>query len=63
MTTLTPPTKATTSPDQDIHKGALEDGCPSGETNAPGLDDEGLPNDEKAIAEDAAGARADGTQG
>jgi hypothetical protein len=27
------------------------------------LDDEGLPNDEKAIAEDALGAQADGTQG
>ena len=63
MTTLKATTTATTSPDQDIHKGALEDGRPSGETNAPGLDDEGLPNDEKAIAEDAVGAREDGTQG
>jgi hypothetical protein len=52
-----------TSPDQDIHKGAWEDGGPSATTNAPGLDDDGLPNDETAIAEDAIGAREDGTQG
>lgn len=49
--------------DQDIHKGVMEDGCPSEETNAPALDDEGLPNDETAIAEDRLGAEADGTQG
>jgi hypothetical protein len=52
-----------TSRDQDIHKGAMEDGHPSETTNAPGLDDNGLPNDEKAIAEDAIGAREDGSQG
>ena len=51
------------SRDADVHKGAMEDGRPSGATNAPGLDDEGLPNDETAIAEDAIGARADGSQG
>jgi hypothetical protein len=55
--------KAITSRDQDIHKGAIEDGRPSGATNAPALDDEGLPNDEIAIAEGALGAREDGTQG
>jgi hypothetical protein len=54
---------ARTSRDQDIHKGALEDGRPSGATNAPGLDGNGLPNDETAIAEDALGAREDKTQG
>ena len=54
---------AVTSRDQDIHKGAIEDGRPSVTTNAPGLDDEGLPNDETGIAADALGARADGTQG
>ena len=54
---------AVTSQDQDIHKGAIEDGCPSATTNAPGLDDEGLPNDATGIAADALGARADGTQG
>jgi len=54
---------AVTSRDQDIHKGATEDGDPSAATNAPGLDDEGLPNDDRAIAEDAVGAREDGSQG
>jgi hypothetical protein len=54
---------AVTSRDHDIHKGAIEDGCPSATTNAPGLDDEGLPNDETGIAAHALGARADGTQG
>lgn len=54
---------AVTSRDQDIHKGATEDGDPSGATNAPGLDDEGLPNDDRVIAENALGAREDGTQG
>ena len=53
-----PPTR-----DQDISKGATEDGKPSTTTNAPGLNDQGLPNDVKAIAEDAVGARADKTQG
>jgi hypothetical protein len=52
-----------TSRDQDIHKGVLEDGRPSGATNAPGLDGNGLPNDETAIAEDALGAREDRSQG
>jgi len=54
----TPPSR-----DADIHKGAMEDERPSSTTNAPGLDADGLPNDETAIAEDAVGARADGTQG
>lgn len=54
---------AVTSRDQDIHKGAMEDGRPSETTNAPALDDDGLPNDETAIAEDALGAREDGSQG
>ena len=51
------------SRDADVHKGAMEDGRPSATTNAPGLDNDGLPNDETAIAEDAIGARADGSQG
>jgi hypothetical protein len=54
---------ALTSRDHDIHKGAMEDGRPIETTNAPGLDDDGLPNDETAIAEDALGAREDGSQG
>jgi hypothetical protein len=53
----------TPSRDQDIHKGTTEDERPSATTNAPGLDDEGLPNDDTAIAEDALGAREDGSQG
>lgn len=52
-----------TSRDHDVHKGAIEDGRPSDTTNAPGLDNDGLPNDETAIAEDALGAREDGSQG
>ena len=61
--------KAMTSPDndihrdQDIHKGVMEDGRPSKASNAPALDNEGMPNDEKAIAEAAIAARADGTPG
>lgn len=55
--------KAITSRDHDIHKGAMEERRPSDATNAPALDDDGLPNDETAIAEDALGAREDGTQG
>jgi hypothetical protein len=51
------------SRDQDIHKGVCEDGRPNATTNAPGLDDEGLPNDETAIAQDALGAREDESQG
>jgi hypothetical protein len=54
---------AVTSGDQDIHKGAMEDERPSETTNAPGLDDDGLPNDETAIFADALGAREDGSQG
>jgi len=49
--------------DQDVRKGATEDERPSATTNAPGLDDDGLPNDETAIAQDALGAREDGSQG
>ena len=58
-----PATITPVSRDADIHKGAMEDERPSATTNAPGLDADGLPNDETAIAEDAVGARADGTQG
>jgi hypothetical protein len=55
--------RALTSRDHDMRKGALEDERPSSATNAPGLDGDGLPNDETAIAEDALGARTDGSQG
>jgi len=50
--------------DSDVHKGAVE-GPPDGygNPNAPGLDDEGMPNDEVAIAQDVLGANEDETQG
>lgn len=42
----------------------MEDERPLSEgPGAPGLDGEGLPNDATAIAQDAVGAREDGTQG
>ena len=54
--------------DQDWSKGAVEatspaDGTHLGNRNAPGLDDNGMPNDPVAIAEDVIGANEDGTQG
>ena len=54
---------AVMSRDHDIQKGAVEDGHPNTTTNAPGLDADGLPNDETAIAAYALGARVDGSQG
>jgi hypothetical protein len=51
--------------DSDMKKGAIE-GSPDGQgnRNAPGsLDDEGLPSDEVAIAEDVLGANEDQTTG
>jgi hypothetical protein len=51
------------SRDHDVHKGAIEEGRPNDTTNAPGLDNDGLPNDATLIAADALGARQDGTQG
>jgi len=57
------PINAKTSRDQDIHKGAIEDDSPSDRTNAPALDENGLPNDDTAIAQDALGANDDESQG
>jgi hypothetical protein len=37
---------ARTSGDHDIHKGAVEDARLWDQPNAPGLDEDGLPNDE-----------------
>ena len=51
--------------DSDFQKGAIE-GSPDGHgnTNADGaLDDEGMPQDEVAIAQDVLGANEDQTQG
>jgi hypothetical protein len=60
---VTMPTPRRSSADADMHKGATEDDHPCANSNAPGLDDDGLPNDVVAIAEDAIGAREDGSQG
>jgi hypothetical protein len=53
--------------DQDVHKGAVEGDRPSdeqfGNPNGPGVDDEGLPNDPVATAEDAVGANEDESEG
>ena len=53
--------------DSDEHIGAVEGDRPSdqqqGNANAPGLDDEGLPNDPTAIAQDVIGANIDETEG
>lgn len=54
-----------TDPDRD--KGAVEGDRPTDKQhynrNAPALDDEGLPNDRIAIAEDVIGANVDGSEG
>ena len=54
-------------PDQDMHKGAIEGDRPAdeqfGNENGNGLDDNGLPNDQVAIAQDKIGANIDNTQG
>ena len=53
--------------DQDVHKGAVEGDRPSdeqlGNPNGPGVNDEGLPDDPVATAEDAVGANEDESQG
>jgi len=50
--------------DSDLHKGAVE-GSPDGQGNpsGSGLDDQGMPNDEVATAQDRIGANEDKTQG
>jgi hypothetical protein len=58
------PTEKVPTRDQDIHKGAMEEERPGPERrDAPGLDENGLPNDATAIAEDALGANVDNSQG
>ena len=53
--------------DPDNKKGAVEGDRPTDQQhynpNAPGLDENGLPDDRVAIAEDVVGANADKTQG
>jgi hypothetical protein len=53
--------------DQDVHKGAVEGDRPSdeqiGNPNGTGVNDEGMPDDPVATAEDAVGANEDESQG
>ena len=53
--------------DPDIHKGAIEGDRPTDEqnwnSNAPGVDEDGLPDDPVATAEDKIGANEDETEG
>jgi hypothetical protein len=53
--------------DPDVHKGAIEGDKPGdeqiGNPSGDGVDENGLPDDPVATAEDAEGANADGTQG
>jgi hypothetical protein len=61
---MTTPRPDETTEDNDIHKGATEDDRPaSGQSSHPGLDNNGLPNDPVAIAQDKLGANEDETQG
>jgi len=53
--------------DQDVHKGAVEGDRPTdeqiGNANGPGVNEEGMPDDPVATAEDAVGANEDESQG
>jgi hypothetical protein len=53
--------------DPAVHKGAVEGDTPEdpqmGNPNGDGLDDQGMPNNPVATAEDAIGARTDGSEG
>jgi hypothetical protein len=53
--------------DQDIHKGAIEGDRPGdeqiGNPHGDGINEEGMPDDPIAIAEDRIGANEDETQG
>ena len=54
--------------DAEDHIGAVEGDRPTdrpnqGNRNAPGVDDEGMPNDPIATCEDAIGANVDGSEG
>jgi hypothetical protein len=57
----------TSGSDPDIHKGVIEGDRPTdeqyGNPNAAALDENGLPADEVAIAEDAIGAEVDESEG
>lgn len=53
--------------DPAAHKGAVEGDRPEddqmGNENGEGIDDQGMPNDPVATAEDAIGGREDGSEG
>jgi hypothetical protein len=57
-------TMSETTRDQDASKGAKEEDRPGPKrSDHPGLDEDGLPNDKTAIAQDAEGAKVDESQG
>jgi hypothetical protein len=62
---VTPKTASTN--DQDIHKGAIEGDRPTdeqmGNPHGNGIDENGLPDDPVASAQDAIGANEDETEG
>jgi hypothetical protein len=62
---VTPKTASTN--DQDIHKGAIEGDRPTdeqmGNPHGNGVDENGLPDDPVASAQDAIGANEDETEG
>jgi len=61
------PMPARQQDDPDVHKGAIEGDRPTDEQqsnpNGDGVNDEGLPDDPVAQAEDVEGANSDHTQG
>jgi hypothetical protein len=61
-------TKGQQRGEADQHEGAVEGDRPTdkpqqGNSNAPALDDQGMPNDKDKIAEDRIGANMDETTG
>ena len=64
---MTNPDAGTAHKDPDANKGAIEGDSPTDEQqaneNADALDDQGMPADKVAIAEDALGANEDESQG
>ena len=61
------PMSAKQQDDPDVHKGAIEGDKPTdeqiGNPHGDGVNDEGLPDDPIAIAEDSIGANEDETTG
>jgi hypothetical protein len=62
-----PPMTTRQQDDPDVHKGAIEGDTPAdeqiGNPNGDGINDDGLPDDPIAIAEDVIGANEDESQG